>query len=158
MPRPSPTDSIDTSHDLQQRLTTTTNNTSSIPATNVPLIINNHTATDNVANNNNSSLFPSTSTHLIQQHNLSTTLSDKKPSNIHLISRQQHDNSTISSNDLNISSPNSISIHRSSPIQLNNNPSSLKTITTPLMSPIQQTLRTTSNSRPLMKDKSIQCI
>ncbi|CAF3760547.1 unnamed protein product [Adineta steineri] len=158
MPRPSPTDSIDTSHDLQQRLTTTTNNTSSIPATNVPLIINNHTATDNVANNNNSSLFPSTSTHLIQQHNLSTTLSDKKPSNIHLISRQQHDNSTISSNELNISSPNSISIHRNSPIQLNNNPSSLKTITTPLMSPIQQTLRTTSNSRPLMKDKSIQCI
>lgn len=154
MPRPSPTDSIDASHDLQQRLNTAINNTSS---TNVPLIINNHTVTDDLATTNNLSLFSSTPTRLIQQHSLPTTLSDKKPSNIHLLSRQQHNNSTTSSNDLNLSSSNSIPIHRSSPIQLNNNPSSIKTITTPLVSPIQS-LRSPLNIRPLMKDQSIQCI
>jgi hypothetical protein len=157
MPRPSPTDSNDTSHDIQQRLNTTTSNNLLVPPINVPLIINNHGATDELANNNNSSLFPITPTRFIQQNSLPTTLSDKKTSNIHILSRQQHNNSTTSSNDLNISSSNSISVHRSSPIQLNNHPSSIKTITTPLVSPIQS-LRSTSNARPLMKDKSIQCI
>jgi hypothetical protein len=152
MPRPSPTDSIETSHDLQQRLNiTTSNNISLVPPTNVPLIINNHTTPDDLANNHNLSLFPSTPTLLIQQHSLPTTLSNKKISNIHVLSRQQHNNSSTLSNDFNISSPNSI------PIQLNNNPTLIKTITTPLISPIQS-LRSTSNTRPLMKDKSIQCI
>jgi hypothetical protein len=81
MPRPSTTDSLDTSHDLQQRLNTTTNTTASTSSTtNVPLIINNHTTTDDLANSN-SSIFSSsdyrqqsTSTRL----SLPTTLSNKQ--------------------------------------------------------------------------------
>jgi hypothetical protein len=116
MPRPSTTDSLDTSHDLQQRLntTTTTNNSLSTSTTNVPLIINNHTTTDDLANSN-SLIFSSPNYH--QQStstrlSLPTTLSNKKISNIHLLSIQQQ-------NDRNLSS---------------------------------------SNSRPLMEDKCIQCI
>ncbi|CAF1682638.1 unnamed protein product, partial [Adineta ricciae] len=58
--------------------------------------------------------------------------------------------STTSSNELDISSPNNISIQRSSPTQPNNYSNSIKTIATSLIS--------TSTTRPLMKDKSIQCI
>ena len=152
MPRPSPADSIDASHDLQQRLNTITSTTTSIPPTNLPLIINNHATTDDLAHNNlNASLFSSTATRLIQHQSLPTTLADKTTSTIHLLSRQQLNNNSI------ISSPNSISNYRNTPIQLNNHPSSIKTITTPLISSIQS-LRTVSNTRPLMKDQSIQCI
>ncbi|CAF3589571.1 unnamed protein product [Rotaria sordida] len=165
MPRPATTDSIDTSHDLQQRLNTTTatNNLSTLTTTNVPLIINNHNATDDLTNGN-STIFSSpdycqqsTSTRLIQQYNLPTTHSDKTLSNIHLLSTQQLNDSTISSYDLNRSSSNSIPIKRCNSIQLNNNSNSIKTITTPLISPIQS-LCSTSNIRPLMEDKCIQCI
>ncbi|CAF3289336.1 unnamed protein product [Rotaria sp. Silwood2] len=164
MPRPSTTDSLDTSHDLQQRLNTiTTNNLSTSTTTNVPLTINNHTTTDDLTNGN-STIFSSsdyrqqsTSTRLIQQYNLPRTHLDKTSSNIHLLSTQQHNDSAISSYDLNISSPNSIPIKRCSSIQLNNNSNSIKTITTPLISPIKS-LCSTSNIRPLMEDKCIQCI
>ena len=157
MPRPSTTDSIETSHDSQRRLNTKTSNTPSTPTTtNVPLIINHHNTTGDLANSN-LSLFsssdyrqPSTPIRLIQQHNLSTTTSNHRISNIHSLS---HNDTAISSNELNISSPHSIPIVRSSSIQLNNN----RTMTTPLVSPIQST-RTTPNSRPLMEDKCIQCI
>jgi hypothetical protein len=149
MPRPSATDSTDTSNDLQRRLITTTN---SIPSTtNVPLIMNNHNTTGDLINSN-LTLFPSADyrqqpTRLIQQHSLPTTLANNKTSNIHLISHND------SSNDRNISSSNSIPTARSSSIQLNNN----LTMTTPLISPVQSAC-STPNSRPLMEDKGIQCI
>ena len=96
MPRPSPADSIDASHDLQQRLNTITSTTTSIPPTNLPLIINNHATTDDLAHNNlNASLFSSTSTRLIQHQSLPTTLADKTTSTIHLLSRQQLNNNSI---------------------------------------------------------------
>ncbi|CAF1604533.1 unnamed protein product [Rotaria sp. Silwood1] len=133
MPRPSTIDSVDTSHDLQQRLNTTT-------TSNVPLTINNHSTTVDLTNGN-STIFSSsdyrqqsTSTHLIQQYNLSTL-------------KQQHNDSTISSYDLNISSSNSIPIKHC-------NLNTIKTITTPLISPICST----TNIRPIMEDKCIQCI
>jgi hypothetical protein len=132
MPRPSTTDSLDTSHDLQQRLNPPTSSTPSTPTAtiNVPLIINNPNQTDVLANSN-SSLIPSTSTRLIQHHSL---ISDKKTSNIHVLSiPKQHNDSTTSTNDLNKSSSNCISIHRNNPL-------------------------ISSNSRPAMEDKSIQCI
>ncbi|CAF1669586.1 unnamed protein product, partial [Adineta ricciae] len=134
MPRPSPSDSLETSHDVQQRLTTVSNTTSLTLSTKVPLIINNHsTAAEPTNNNTNSSLFPSTSSRFIQQHTLPTALSDNKTSNIHVLSRQhQHNDSTTSSNELDISSPNNISIQRSSPTQPNNYSNSIKTIATSL--------------------------
>ncbi|CAF0833067.1 unnamed protein product [Adineta ricciae] len=154
MPRPSPSDSLETPHDVQQRLTTVSSTTSLTLSTNVPLIINNHsTAAETTNNNTNSSLFPSTSSRFTQQHTLPTVLSDNKTSNLHVLSRQQQqqlNDSTTSSNELDISSPNNISIQRSSPTQPNNYSNSIKTIATSLIS--------TSTTRPLMKDKSIQCI
>jgi hypothetical protein len=102
MPRPSTTDSFDSS----------TINPSSTSTTNVPLIINHHTSTDDLANSH-SSIFSSSdyrqqspSTRL----SLPTTISDKKISTIHLFSVQPQ-------NDLS-----------------------------------------SSNARPTMEDKSIQCI
>ena len=150
MPRPSPSDSLETSHDVQQRLTTVSSATPLTLSTNVPLIINNHSiAAEPTNNNTNSSLFPSTSSRFIQQHTLPTALSDNKTTNLHVLS-QQHNDPTIASNEVDISSPNNISIQRNSPTQPNNYSNSIKTIATSLIS--------TSTTRPLMKDKSIQCI
>jgi hypothetical protein len=127
MPRPSTTDSLDSSHDLQQRLNPPTSSAPSTPNINVPLIINNSNPIDDLANSNSS-----TSTRLIQQHSLPTIISDKKTSNIHILSiPKQHNDSTTSTNDINKSS----SIQRKNSI-----------------------MTTSSNSRPLMQDKSIQCI
>jgi hypothetical protein len=79
MPRPSTTDSLDTSHDLQQRLNPI--NPSSTSTINVPLI----STTDDLTNSN-SSIFSSPDNRL----SLSTKFSDKKSSsNIHLISIDQ---------------------------------------------------------------------
>jgi hypothetical protein len=120
MPRPSTTDSLDTSHDLQQRLniiTTNTGSSTSTTTTNVPLIINNHTSTDDLTNSN-SSIFSSPDYRqqsTLTRLSLPTTLSNKKPPNIQLVSIQQQQQQ----NDLNLSS---------------------------------------SNSRPIMEDKCIQCI
>jgi hypothetical protein len=136
MPRPSTTDPIDTSHDLQQRLNTTTSSNLSTSTLNVPLTITNHNNTTDDLANGHSTIFSSTDfrqqltpTRLIQQYSLPT--------------QTQH-------NDLNLSSPNSIPIQRHSSY-------SIKTITTPLISPIQS-LCSTPNIRPAMEDKSIQCI
>ncbi|CAM4746966.1 unnamed protein product [Rotaria magnacalcarata] len=142
MPRPSTTDPVDTSHDLQQRLNTTTSSNISTSTLNVPLTITNHNTTDDLANGN-STIFSSTDfrqqltpTRLIQQYSLPT-----------ITTQTQHNDSTY---DLNILSPNSIPIHH-------NSSHSIKTITTPLISPIQS-LCSTPNIRPAMEDKSIQCI
>ncbi|CAF3360538.1 unnamed protein product [Rotaria socialis] len=142
MPRPSTTDPIDPSHDLQQRLHTTTSSNISTSTLNVPLTITNHNTTDDLANCN-STIFSSTDfrqqltpTRLIQQYSLPT-----------IATQTQHNDSTY---DLNILSPNSI------PIQ-HNSSHSIKTITIPLISPIQS-LCSTSNIRPAMEDKCIQCI
>ncbi|CAF4402361.1 unnamed protein product, partial [Rotaria magnacalcarata] len=59
MPRPSTTDPVDTSHDLQQRLNTTTSSNISTSTLNVPLTITNHNTTDDLANGN-STIFSST--------------------------------------------------------------------------------------------------
>jgi hypothetical protein len=89
MPRPSTTDSLDTSHDLQQRLNPI--NPSSTSTINVPLI----STTDDLTNSN-SSIFSSPdyrSQSASNRLNLSTKFSDKKSSsNIHLISIDQQQN------------------------------------------------------------------
>lgn len=145
MPRPSTTDSVDTSHDLQQRLnaTTTTGGSSiSTSISNVPLPVNNHNITDGLTNGN-STIFSSndyrqqsTSTRLMQSYSLPTT--------------QQQQPHTDSIYGLNVSLPNSIPIQRG-------NAKSIKTITTQVISPIKS-LCSTGNVRPSMEDKSIQCI
>ncbi len=133
MPRPSTNDSNDTSQESQQRLNTTTN-------PNTSLIIN-----SDIINSNSSPDYnrqsSSTPTRLVQQTSLSSTLSDDNTSNIFSLSMQEQINDTTTS------SSNSIPISRNNPIQLNNNFDSIKTITTPNISP-----------RPTMEDKSIQCI
>jgi hypothetical protein len=98
MPRPSTTDSLDASHDLQQRLNPIApNNPSSTSTTNMPLI----STTDDLANSN-SSIFsspdyrsPSTSTRLSLPTN-------KKSSNIHLISIDQQNDLRRSMEDKSI--------------------------------------------------------
>lgn len=164
MPRPSTTDHIDTSQDLHQRLNTTASSNLSTSTTNVPLTITSHTASDDLSTGN-STIFASsdyhqqqsTPTRFIKQYSLPTTLSDKNSSNINLLSTQKTNDSTISSYDRNTSSPNSIPTQRSSSIKLNNNPNLIRTITTPLISPVQS-LSCTTTIRPVMEDKSIQCI
>jgi hypothetical protein len=151
MPRPSATDStIDTSH-----LSSSTNNT--------PVVINGHITTSDMATSVSSIFTSTTPPRLLQQRSLPSTLSDDVLLSSLSGQQQQQHNDSI---DLNLSSsPNSsIPIHRSSLIQLNNNPASIKTITTPLsvnasslLSPMHS-LRSTSSTRPLMEDKCIQCI
>lgn len=96
MPRPSTADSLDT-------------NTPSTSTTNVPLIINNHSTIDDLGNSNS---FDYRQSSRLSLPATTATFSNKKFSNIHLLSTQQE-------NDLNLSS---------------------------------------TNSRPIMEDKSIQCI
>jgi len=133
MPRPSATDAIDTSIELQQRLN---------PTVNTSLILS-----SDITNSNSSSDYrqqsSSTPTRLIQQNSFSSTHSDDNTSNIQ---EQTNDTTTSSSNSI--------------PIARNKNFDSMKIITTtpnisPPISPIQSLH---STSRPLMQDKSIQCI
>jgi hypothetical protein len=140
MPRPSATDSNDISHTTTSGISTPTN-------INTSLILNGDIT------NSNSSLFPSSSTppRLVQQNSLSSTLSDDNSSHMLSLSTQEQNNDTTTS------SSNSIPISR-------HNTSLIKPITSPLnindlpsISPIQS-LRLTPTPRPLMEDKSIQCI
>ncbi|CAF2715309.1 unnamed protein product [Rotaria sp. Silwood2] len=146
MPRPSTTDSNDTSQEFQQRLNTILN-------TNISLVPNNDTT-----NSNSSSDYrqqsPSTPTRLVQQTSLSSTLSDdNSSSNIFSLSIQEQNNDTTTS------SSNSIPISRHSTIQFDNNLNSIKTLTTPNISPSMSPIQSLhSTPRPLMEDKCIQCI
>jgi len=145
MPRPSTNDSNDISQESQQRLNPTTNS-------NTSLIIN-----SDIINSNSSPDYnrqsSSTPTRLVQQTSLSSTLSDDNTSNIFSLSMQEQINDTTTS------SSNSIPISRNNPIQLNNNFDSIKTITTPNISPSISPIQSLhSTPRPTMEDKSIQCI
>ncbi|CAF1002596.1 unnamed protein product [Rotaria sordida] len=146
MPRPSTTDSNDTSQEFQQRLNTILN-------TNTSLVLNN-----DITNSNSSSDYrqqsPSTPTRLVQQTSLSSTLSDdNSTSNIFSLSMQEQNNDTTTS------SSNSIPISRHSTIQFDNNLNSIKTLTTPNISPSMSPIQSLhSTPKPLMEDKCIQCI
>jgi hypothetical protein len=139
MPRPSTNDSNDTS---------ITNNTSSTTNLNTSAIVH-----SDIINSNSSPDYhrqsSSTPTRLIQQTSLSSTLSDDNASNIFSLSMQEQINDTTTS------SSNSIPISRTDSVQFNNNSNSIQTITTPNTSPIQSLH---STPRPVMEDKSIQCI
>ncbi|UJR26240.1 hypothetical protein I4U23_007581 [Adineta vaga] len=141
MPRPSATDLNDTSNDLQQQqqrsLTSANNNTS--------LILN-----SDISNSNSSSDYrqqtSSTPTCLVQQTSLSSTLSDDIPSNMLSLSSQEQPNDTTTS------SSNSIPISRND----NNEFNSIKTITTPNVSPSTSPLHSTP--KLIIEDKSIQYV
>jgi hypothetical protein len=138
MPRPTATDSIDTSQEIPQQQQHRLNST-----TNSSLILN-----ADILNSNLSSDYHSqTPTHFVQQTSLSSTHSDDNSSNILSLSMQEQINDTTTS------SSNSIPISRSNTAELNNNSNQL--ITTPNLSPIQSLQ---STPRPAMEDKSIQCI
>jgi hypothetical protein len=138
MPRPSTSDLNDTSQESQQRLNTPTNSHTS-------LIINSDIINSNSSPDYNRQSSSTTPTRLLQQTSLSSTLSDdNNTSNIFSLSMQEQ------TNDTTTSSSNSIPISRN-----NNNFNSIKTITTPNISPIQSLH---STPRPIMEDKSIQCI
>jgi hypothetical protein len=133
MPRPSATDAIDTSIELQQQRLNPTVNTSLI-------------LSSDITNSNSSSDYrqqsSSTPTRLIQQNSFSSTHSDDNTSNIQ---EQTNDTTTSSSNSI--------------PIARNKNSDSMKIITTPNISPPISPIQSLhSISRPLMQDKSIQCI
>ncbi len=101
MPRPSTTDSLDTSHDLQQRLNPIAQNNPSLTSTtNVPLI----STTDDLANSN-SSIFSSSdyrSQSASNRLSLPTKLSDKK--SLHLISMDQQNDLRPAMEDKSIQS------------------------------------------------------
>ena len=133
MPRPSINDPNDLS----------TANTSSSTA-NTSLIVN-----SDIINSNTSPDYhrqsSSTPTHFVQQTSLSSTLSDDNTSNIFSSSIPEQ------TNDTTTSSSNSIPISRD-----NNQFNSIEPLTTPPhLSPIQSSH---SISRPIMEDRSIQCI
>jgi hypothetical protein len=133
MPRPSINDPNDSS----------IANTS-LSTTNTSLIVN-----SDIINSNTSPDYQrqssSTPTHFVQQTSLSSTLSDDNTSNIFSSSIPEQ------TNDTTTSSSNSIPISRD-----NHQFNSIETITTsPNLSPIQSSH---SISRPIMEDKSIQCI
>jgi hypothetical protein len=134
MPRPSTTDSTDTSQDIQQQRLNLTPNSS--------LTLNN-----DITNSNSSSDYLPQSSQLLQQNSLSSTQSDDNSSNIFSLSMQEQNNDTTTS------SSNSIPISRCNTIELNNNSNQL--ITTPNLSPVQS-LQSTPG--PVMEDKSIQCL
>jgi len=148
MPRPSTNDSNDPSQELQQRLNTTTTTTNP----NTSLVMN-----SDIINSNSSPDYhrqsSSTPTRLVQQTSLSSTHSDDNTSNIFSLSMQEQTNDTTNS------SSNSIPISRNNIIQLNNNSYSIKTITTPNISPSISPIQSlNSTPRPIMEDKCIQCI
>lgn len=133
MPRPSINDPNDLS----------TANTS-LSTANTSLIVN-----SDIINSNTSPDYhrqsSSTPTHFVQQTSLSSTLSDDNTSNIFSLSIPEP------TNDTTTSSSNSIPISRD-----NNQFNSIETLTTPPnLSPIQSSH---SISRPIMEDRSIQCI
>jgi len=114
---------------------------SSLSTTNTSLIMN-----SDIINSNTSPDYhrqsSSTPTHFVQQTSLSSTLSDDNTSNLFSLSIPEQINDTTTS------SSNSI------PISRDNNQFNAIT-TSPNLSPIQSS---NSISRPIMEDKSIQCI
>jgi hypothetical protein len=114
---------------------------SSLSTTNTSLIMN-----SDIINSNTSPDYhrqsSSTPTHFVQQTSLSSTLSDDNTSNLFSLSIPEQINDTTTS------SSNSI------PISRDNNQFNAIT-TSPNLSPIQSSH---SISRPIMEDKSIQCI
>ena len=128
MPRPTVTDSNDTSQEYQQRLCSTTN------------ILN-----SDLTNSSSSSDYSQQSPKQVaQQTNLLSTFSDVTPSNIFSSSIQEQNNT--------ISSSSSVPTSHSNAIELNMNPNSM---TTPHISPIQSLH---STLKPTVEDKGIQCI
>ena len=156
MPRPSTTSSVDTSQDVQQRITTISNSNSSTLTANMPLTINNQNATDRLTNGN-STIFSSAnyhqSTNPTQPHNLSKIVSDKKSSNINFLSMHQQNNSV---KDFNSSSSNNISARCNNSIQMNNNNNNNNNSNS--INALLMSSRSTTNMRPVMEDKCIQCI
>lgn len=134
MPRPSINDPNESS---------TANNLSSTSNPNTSFTLSN----DILDNNNTSPDYhrqsSSTPTNFVQQTSLSSTLSDDNISNMFPLSMQEQ------TNDTTTSSSNSI------PMARDHNQTNELIENTPNLSPIQSAQ---SISRPIMEDKSIQCI